>query len=118
LSNWKFRYKGIEPLYAGSFRHHQRQYTGQKKAPASLLVRGSCRLIAAFAEGAASLTATKIKTFTATDLVLLDLSAWRQKRDQMKQLRHNRLQQRRFRQQTETYLAELETKLIQSILPP
>ena len=62
--------------------------------------------------------ATKIKTFTAQDLVLLDLSAWRQKRDQMKQLRHNRLQQRRFRRQTETYLAELETKLIQSILPP
>ena len=62
--------------------------------------------------------ATKIKTFTARDLVPLDLSAWRQKRDQMKQLRHNRLQQRRFRRQTEAYLAELETKLIQSILPP
>ena len=94
----------------GSFRHHQRRCTGQKKAPASLLVRGSCRLIATIA--------TKIKTFTARDLVPLDLSAWRQKRDQMKQLRHNRLQQRRFRRQTETYLAELETKLIQSILPP
>ncbi len=94
----------------GSFRHHQRRCTGQKKAPASLLVRGSCQLIAAIA--------TSIKTFTATDLVLLDLSAWRQKRDQIKQLRHNRLQQRRFRRQTETYLAELETKLIQSILPP
>jgi hypothetical protein len=94
----------------GSFRHHQRRCTGQKKAPASLLVRGSCQLIAAIA--------TSIKTFTATDLVLLDLSAWRQKRDQIKQLRHNRLQQRRFRRQTETYLAELETKLIQSSLPP
>ena len=94
----------------GSFRHHQRRCTGQKKAPASLLVRGSCRLIATIA--------TKIKTFTARDLVPLDLSAWRQKRDQMKQLRHNRLQQRRFRRQTEAYLAELETKLIQSILPP
>ncbi len=94
----------------GSFRHHQRRCTGQKKSPSSLLVRGSCRLIAAIA--------TKIKTFTARDLVPLDLSAWQQKRDQMKQLRHNRLQQRRFRLQTETYLAELETKLIQSILPP
>ena len=94
----------------GSFRHHQRRCTGQKKAPSSLLVRGSCRLIAAIA--------TKIKTFTARDLVPVDLSAWRQKRDQMEKLRHNRLQQRRFRRQTETYLAELETKLIQSILPP
>lgn len=94
----------------GSFRHHQRRCNGQKKSPASLLVRGSCRLIAAIA--------TKIKTFTARDLVQLDWSAWRQKRDQMEKLRHNRLQQRRFRRQTETYLAELETKLIQSILPP
>lgn len=94
----------------GSFRHHQRRCTGQKKAPASLLVRGESRLIAALA--------TKIKTFTGGDLVQLDWSAWRQKRSEMEQLRHNRLQQRRFRLQTETYLAELETKLIQSILPP
>ena len=48
----------------------------------------------------------------------LDLSAWRQKRSEMEELRHNRLAQRRFRRSTETYLAELETKLIQSILPP
>ena len=94
----------------GSFRHHQRRCNGQKKSPASLLVRGSCRLIAAIA--------TKIKTFTARDLMQLDWSAWRQKRNQMEKLRHNRLQQRRFRRQTETYLADLETKLIQSILPP
>ena len=94
----------------GSFRHHQRRCTGQKKAPASLLVGGSCRLIAAIA--------TKIKTFTARDLVPLDWSAWGQKRSQMEKLRHNRLQQRRFRRQTKTYLTELETKLIQSILPP
>ena len=90
--------------------HHQRRCTGQKKSPASLLVRGSCRLISAIA--------TKIKTFTARDLMPLDLSAWRQKRSEMEELRHNRLAQRRFRRSTETYLAELETKLIQSILPP
>ena len=94
----------------GSFRHHQRRCTGQKKSPASLLVRGSCRLIAAIA--------TKLKTFTARDLVQLDWSAWRQKRSEIEKLRHNRLEQRRFRLRTETYLAELETKLIQSILPP
>ena len=102
----------------GSFRHHQRRCTGQKKAPASLLVRGSCRLIAARREADLFEIATKIKTFTATDLLLLDLSAWRQKRSQMQKLRDNRLAQRRFRHSTETYLAELETKLIQSILPP
>ena len=31
----------------GSFRHHQRRTTGRKKAPASLLIRGSSRLISA-----------------------------------------------------------------------
>ena len=76
----------------GSFRHHQRRCTGQKKSPASLLVRGSCRLISAIA--------TKVKTFFAQDLVPLDLSAWRQKRNQMEQLRQNRLEQRRFRRST------------------
>ncbi len=90
----------------GSFRHHQRRCTGQKKSPTSVLLRGSCRLVAALA--------TKVKTFTAPDLVPIDLSTWRQKRSQMEEVRQNRLEQRRFRRSSETYLAELETQLIQS----
>lgn len=92
----------------GSFRHHQRRTTGRKKAPASLLIRGESRLIAA--------VVTRIKTFTATDLATVDLRAWRQQRSQLELLRQKRLKQRLFRRSPENYLLELETKLIQSIL--
>ena len=94
----------------GSFRHHQRRTTGRKKAPASILIRGSSRLISA--------VVTRIKTFTATDLATVDLVAWRAQRSQLELIRQTRLQQRRFRHDPENYLLELETKLIQSILPP
>ena len=94
----------------GSFRHHQRRTTGHKKAPASLLIRGESRLMAA--------VVTRIKTFTATDLATADLVAWRKQRLQLELLREKRLQQRRFRRDPEDYLLKLETKLIQSILLP
>ena len=94
----------------GSFRHHSRRTTGRKKSPISLLIRGSSRLIAA--------VATRLKTFTASDLAAVDLAAWRDQRFQLEQIREKYLQQRRFRRSPDTYLLELETKLIQSILPP
>jgi hypothetical protein len=94
----------------GSFRHHTRRTTGRKKAPASLLIRGSSRLMAA--------VVTRIKTFTATDLATVDLVAWREQRLQLELLRQTRLQQRRFRRDPQDYLLKLESKLIQSILPP
>ncbi len=94
----------------GSFRHHTRRTTGRKKAPASLLIRGSSRLMTA--------VVTRIKTFTATDLATADLVAWREPRSQLELLRQKHLQQHRFRRDPEDYLLKLETKLIQSILPP
>jgi hypothetical protein len=93
----------------GSFRHHTRRTTGRKKAPGSMLIRGSSRLIAA--------VVTRIKTFTARDLASVDLVSWRHQRSHLEQLRQKRLQQRRFRRDPENYLLELEVKLIQSILP-
>lgn len=94
----------------GSFRHHSRRTTGRKKAPASTLSRGESRLIAA--------VVTRIKTFTTRDLATVDLASWRDRRSLLEQLRHRHLQQRRFRRDPENYLLELETNLIQSILPP
>lgn len=93
----------------GSFRHHTRRTTGRKKAPSSMLIRGSSRLIAA--------VVTRIKTFTAKDLASVDLVSWRHQRSHLEELRQKRLQQRRFRRDPENYLLELEAKLIQSILP-
>jgi hypothetical protein len=94
----------------GSFRHHQRRTTGRQKAPASMLIRGESRLIAA--------VVTRIKTFIAKDLATVDLVAWRHQRSHLELLRQKRLQQRRFRRDPEDYLLKLESKLIQSILPP
>ncbi len=93
----------------GSFRHHQRRTTGRKKATASILIRGSSRLIAA--------VVTRLKTFTAKDLATVDLLAWRHQRSHLESLRQTRLQQRHFRRDPDNYLLQLETKLLQSILP-
>ena len=93
----------------GSFRHHQRRTTGRKKATASMIIRGSSRLMAAIV--------TQIKTFTATDLATVDLIAWREQRSNLELLRQKRLQQLHFRRDPDNYLLELETKLLQSILP-
>jgi hypothetical protein len=94
----------------GSFRHHTRRTTGRKKAPTSMLIRGSSRLIAAVVTG--------LKTFTARDLATVDLVSWQDQRSYLEQLRQTPLQQRRFRHDPNNYLLELATKLIQSILPP
>ena len=99
----------IKKQVFGSFRHHQRRTTGRKKAPASMLIRGSSRLIAA--------VATRLKTFTAKDLAMVDLVAWRNQRSNLESLRQTRLQQRRFRRDPDNYLLQLETQLLQFILP-
>ncbi len=93
----------------GSFRHHTRRTTGRKKAAGSMIIRGSARLIAAIA--------TKIKTFTAKDLAMADLGIWREQRSSLESLRQTRIQQRHFRHDPDNYLRQLETKLLQSILP-
>ena len=93
----------------GSFRHHQRRCTGQKKSPVSTVVRGSSRLIAAIA--------TKLTTFSDSDLAKVDLKQWRNIRSQLKKINHSRVQQRRFRRNPDAYLESLEHELLQLILP-
>ena len=93
----------------GSFRHHQRRCSGQKKSPVSTVVRGSSRLIAA--------VATKLRTFSDSDLARVDLRQWRNIRSQLKKINHSRVQQRRFRRNPDAYLESLEHELLQLILP-
>ena len=99
----------LEQMF-GSFRHHQRRCTGLKKAPSSTVISGSSKIVAAIA--------TKLKTFSAIDLATIDPDKWRQKRQEIKKLRQSRLQQRHFRKDPDKYLTELETELLQAILPP
>ncbi len=61
---------------------------------------------------------TKLKTFSARDLATIKQDKWRQKRQEREKLRNSRLQQRHFRKDPDKYLTELETELLQAILPP
>ena len=99
----------LEQMF-GSFRHHQRRCTGLKKAPSSTVISGSSKIVAAIA--------SNLKTFSAIDLAGVNLSLWRQKRQEIDLLRQSRLQQRHFRKDPDTYLTKLETELLQAILPP
>ncbi len=94
----------------GSFRHHQRRCTGQKKSPPSTVIRGSCRLIAAIG--------TKLRTFTGLELAKVKPDEWKKKRSELQKINSSRLQQRRFRQNPDSYLESLENELLQLILPP
>ena len=93
----------------GSFRHHQRRCTGQKKAPRSTVIRGSTRLIAA--------VATKIRLFTQWDLAQVNQEQWQEIRSELEQINESRIQQRRFRRDPDAYLESLENELLQLILP-
>lgn len=93
----------IEQMFGG-LRHQLRRATGQKNAPASLVVCGATRLPAA--------VASQIHTFTAAELASADLEQWRTVRARGEQRRWPRVLGRRFRRDPEAYLQALEERLI------
>jgi hypothetical protein len=99
----------LEQLF-GSLRHQLRRATGQKNAPASLVVCGATRLPAA--------VASQIHTFTAAELASADLPRWRTVRARGQQRRCPHVLGRRFRQDPDAYLQALEERLIKLSLPP
>ena len=99
----------LEQLFGG-VRHQLRRATGQKNAPASLVVCGVTRLPAA--------VASRTHRFTAAELVPPHLERWRAKRTLLKQRRLPRILGRRFRQHPEAYLQQLEARLVKLSLPP
>lgn len=99
----------LEHLFGG-VRHHLRRATGQKNAPASLVVTGATRLPAA--------VASRTHRFTAADLAAPRLERWRAKRTLLEQRRLPRILGRRFRQDPEAYLQTLEARLVKLSLPP
>jgi hypothetical protein len=94
----------------GSLRHQLRRTTGQKNAPASLVVCGTTRLPAA--------VASQTQAFTADDLATADLQQWRTVRARLAQRRYPRILGRRFRRNPEAHLQALEESLVQLSLPP
>ena len=93
----------------GAHRYHERRATGRKGASPTLVVRGSARLLAA--------VATRLTAYSAADLATANLSDWRQLRAALTRRQQTRAQQRRFRQDPQAYLADLENRLVKLLLP-
>lgn len=98
----------LEHLF-GQHRHHERRVTGRKRAPLSLVLRGSARLVAG--------VATRLRPYTADDLVLRDTARWRQLRASIRQRFALRAQGQRFRRDPAAYLAHLEEHALKRSLP-
>jgi hypothetical protein len=96
--------------YFGSARYHQRRASGRKRSPASTVVRGPVRLVAA--------VASRSRRFAALDLWPRDLTRWRQLRQELAHRAAARQTLRRFRRDPAAYLQSLEAQLLQAILPP
>lgn len=98
----------LEQLF-GSFRYHERRASGRTVAAPSVVVRGAARLIASIA--------TRQRTFSADDLAQCDDQARRALRAALDKRRHSRISQRRFRRDSQAFLADLEARLLKLILP-
>jgi hypothetical protein len=88
----------------GQVRFHERRATGRKGALPSLVVHGAVRVQAALA--------TRVKTFTANELVPHDIQAWHNLRAQVSSRQESRYKQVRFRKDPPAYLAPLEERLL------
>jgi len=99
----------LEHLF-GQHRYLERRITGRKVASASLVIRGAVRIVAA--------VMTRLRPFSADELVPQSIADWQSLRTELETARHKRTLQRRFRQNPEAYLAELEQRFTQLTLPP
>lgn len=88
----------------GSLRRSERRATGRRGAVPGLVVHGAVRVQAALA--------TRVRTFTADDLVPHDLHVWQAVRAEISSHQESRCKQSRFRKDPSTYLANLEHRLL------
>lgn len=93
----------------GSHRYHERRATGRKGASPALVLRGAAKLVAGLA--------TRQGLVTVADLAGADRAAWKTLRAQLNERRERRVDRRRFRQDPEVFLKDLENRLNQSRLP-
>ena len=96
--------------FFGAYRYHDRRTTGRKVASPGLVLSGSVCVIAA--------TATRLHTYSAAALAPENVKAWQELRQARETRRQQRTLRRRFRRDPASYLAQLETNLLQLILPP
>ena len=85
----------------GQLRHHHLGVTGRKIASASLVLRGSVRLVA--------VVATRLQTFSVQEFAAVSSENWQNVRSELQKHHFKRLQQRRFRRDPDRYLALIES---------
>lgn len=95
--------------FFGSHRFHERRCTGRRTASASLVVRGSVKIIAA--------AATRLKRFGADELAPVSLKRWRSTRAKLHRRRGSRVRRTRFRRDPEGFLSRIEATYGQRALP-
>ena len=96
--------------FFGAYRYHERRTTGRKVASPSLVLNGPFCVIAA--------AATRLHAYSAAELAPENIRAWQALRQARESRRQQRTLRRRFRRDPASYLAKLETNLLQLILPP
>jgi len=98
----------LEHLF-GQHRYLERRITGRKVASSALVIRGSVRIIAA--------VMTRLHPFSPEQLVPQSIHDWQVLRNELDTARYKRTLQRRFRQNPDAYLTDLELRFNQLILP-
>lgn len=102
----------------GSARHHERRATGRKQTSATVVVRGSVRLVAAV--GTMAQVNMQGEGFRVQDLRLANpeqCKEWKQLRTHLEYRQASRRAQFRFRRDPHLYLSHLEALLLKSTLP-
>jgi hypothetical protein len=93
----------------GSQRYHERRAAGRKAASPAAVLRGEARMLAA--------VATRQHAPSGPDLGRVDRKRWKDLRQRLEERRQARVLRTRFRRNPQAYLAELENKACQSVLP-
>jgi hypothetical protein len=93
----------------GQYRYHERRATGRKRGAPNAVLHGSVRLVAG--------VATRLRQFSARELVPHDRERWQQLRQRVRRRFARRAQGRRFRRDSDAYLAQLEAECLKLALP-
>jgi hypothetical protein len=93
----------------GSHRYHERRASGRRRASPGLVVMGSARVISSLA--------TRLRPEEGLVLRAGYVPRWQELRAQLEARRESRRKQRRFRHDPASYLAVLEQRCLQLLLP-
>jgi len=93
----------------GSHRYHERRSSGRRRGSPGLVVMGSARVISSLA--------TRLRPEEGLVLSPNYVEEWKKLRAELEARRESRRKQRRFRQNPDAYLKDLEQRCLQLTLP-